>query len=332
MNLGFADQALDSFMTVDIDWMQHFYTGQTKLPDSSQWSSNSINDELEMELLHIINAANKRSRTIAAPAINTAAMGSWDLAACTMGSWKPELDMCRNAALHINSFDASPVSTTAVPRSSCSLITKNLPAALNTSALHEYPPVYRSDPPPLQPAEATGGLCRGVGVPKPKKKRIRPSRRVPTTVVKTDTSNFKAMVQHFTGIPPTSTVTTQESTEAPPASSFPESTSSATSPSFSKPLPHPVLCKISNSSLANPKSTASASITACSSPLLSSSIPTRQSLPELPFPSTVASITGSDQIPNSADSEEQANMPLIDAAFFEKLWSEINSQPMGRNL
>jgi hypothetical protein len=46
----------------------------------------------------------------------------------------------------------------------------------------------------------------------------------------------------------------------------------------------------------------------------------------------VASITGCDQIPNSADSEEQANMPLIDAAFFEKLWSEINSQPMGRNL
>lgn len=36
----------------------------------------------------------------------------------------------------------------------------------------------------------------------PKKKRSRASRRAPTTVLTTDTTNFRAMVQEFTGIPP----------------------------------------------------------------------------------------------------------------------------------
>ncbi|KAL5714807.1 hypothetical protein ACHQM5_016717 [Ranunculus cassubicifolius] len=40
-----------------------------------------------------------------------------------------------------------------------------------------------------------------VGVRNPKK-RTRASRRAPTTVLTTDTSNFRAMVQEFTGIPP----------------------------------------------------------------------------------------------------------------------------------
>lgn len=38
--------------------------------------------------------------------------------------------------------------------------------------------------------------------PNPKKKRSRASRRAPTTVLTTDTTNFRAMVQEFTGIPP----------------------------------------------------------------------------------------------------------------------------------
>ncbi|EOA18519.1 hypothetical protein CARUB_v10007072mg [Capsella rubella] len=40
-----------------------------------------------------------------------------------------------------------------------------------------------------------------VGVTKKTKKRSRASRRAPTTVLTTDTSNFRAMVQEFTGIP-----------------------------------------------------------------------------------------------------------------------------------
>lgn len=46
--------------------------------------------------------------------------------------------------------------------------------------------------PPLPPAPAPA---------KPAKKRPRASRRPPTTVLTTDTSNFRAMVQEFTGIP-----------------------------------------------------------------------------------------------------------------------------------
>lgn len=173
MNHEFADQALDSFMNADFDWMQHFYPGQAQLPEPSQWSS-TINDVLEMELLHIINAANNHSHMMAAaPAINTAAMSSWDLAAATMGSWKPDLDLRWNAALHVNSFDPTSVTATAVPLGSCSLITKNTPAAVDTSALHEFPSAFRNDPPALPPMEAAGGSAPL----KPKRKRQRPSRR-----------------------------------------------------------------------------------------------------------------------------------------------------------
>lgn len=51
-----------------------------------------------------------------------------------------------------------------------------------------------------------GGACSSLsdqtpGVTKNPKKRTRASRRAPTTVLTTDTSNFRAMVQEFTGIP-----------------------------------------------------------------------------------------------------------------------------------
>lgn len=43
----------------------------------------------------------------------------------------------------------------------------------------------------------------GGGPEKVSKKRSRASKRTPTTVLNTDASNFRAMVQHFTGLPPT---------------------------------------------------------------------------------------------------------------------------------
>nr|GMD94052.1 GATA zinc finger domain-containing protein 7-like [Ipomoea batatas] len=45
------------------------------------------------------------------------------------------------------------------------------------------------------------GPSDGVVVPKNPKKRTRASRRAPTTVLTTDTANFRQMVQEFTGIP-----------------------------------------------------------------------------------------------------------------------------------
>ncbi|CAI9783612.1 unnamed protein product [Fraxinus pennsylvanica] len=40
------------------------------------------------------------------------------------------------------------------------------------------------------------------GISKPIRKRSRASRRTPTTLLNTDTSNFRALVQRFTGCPP----------------------------------------------------------------------------------------------------------------------------------
>ncbi|WOK97632.1 hypothetical protein Cni_G06340 [Canna indica] len=45
------------------------------------------------------------------------------------------------------------------------------------------------------------GHSTAAAVPKSSKKRPRASRRAPTTVLATDTSNFRAMVQQFTGFP-----------------------------------------------------------------------------------------------------------------------------------
>ncbi|CAA0398035.1 unnamed protein product [Arabidopsis thaliana] len=55
----------------------------------------------------------------------------------------------------------------------------------------------------LRTSSATSSLppTNNIGVIKKTKKRSRASRRAPTTVLTTDTSNFRAMVQEFTGIP-----------------------------------------------------------------------------------------------------------------------------------
>ncbi|XP_010526645.1 PREDICTED: uncharacterized protein LOC104804153 isoform X2 [Tarenaya hassleriana] len=58
--------------------------------------------------------------------------------------------------------------------------------------------VPRPPPPPPPPQTHQNNI---MGVVKRSKKRSRASRRAPTTVLTTDTSNFRAMVQEFTGIP-----------------------------------------------------------------------------------------------------------------------------------
>ncbi|XP_010446530.1 PREDICTED: VQ motif-containing protein 22-like [Camelina sativa] len=57
--------------------------------------------------------------------------------------------------------------------------------------------------PDLRTFSSTSSLPppNNIGVIKKTKKRSRASRRAPTTVLTTDTSNFRAMVQEFTGIP-----------------------------------------------------------------------------------------------------------------------------------
>ncbi|KAH0455267.1 hypothetical protein IEQ34_015299 [Dendrobium chrysotoxum] len=60
------------------------------------------------------------------------------------------------------------------------------------------PPLFTSSTPtPTTPSQ----LPPTSTAPRISKKRSRPSRRAPTTVLATDTSNFRAMVQVFTGIP-----------------------------------------------------------------------------------------------------------------------------------
>ncbi|XP_066352612.1 uncharacterized protein [Miscanthus floridulus] len=50
-------------------------------------------------------------------------------------------------------------------------------------------------------ADAAPAQAAAAAPPRGSRKRARASRRVPTTVLTTDTSNFRAMVQEFTGIP-----------------------------------------------------------------------------------------------------------------------------------
>ncbi|KAI4337707.1 hypothetical protein L6164_016091 [Bauhinia variegata] len=89
----------------------------------------------------------------------------------------------------------------------------NLPgassAAANKSLLNPHSQAFDqcSTEPSLQLRSAQDDNTRGVSLSGPgnavrnSKKRTRASRRAPTTVLTTDTSNFRAMVQEFTGIP-----------------------------------------------------------------------------------------------------------------------------------
>jgi len=166
--------------------------------------------------------------------INPGAKGFYDLAAAT----KSEREMRRVAV---------------------SLITGNVSGARNMPSGHKFSSAFHG----RQWAVAAPSRlsCKG-GAVNVKNKREKRFQCVPTQVVKTDTSNFMAMVQHFTGIPHTTT-TTGESTLAPSAfSSSPRSTTSAISTSLSKRFPHPALCKNSNST--GSKSTTMATTTCAS--------------------------------------------------------------------
>jgi hypothetical protein len=58
-----------------------------------------------------------------------------------------------------------------------------------------------SSPPPPPPPPPSSSTATTNNASRNSKKRTRASRRAPTTVLTTDTSNFRAMVQEFTGIP-----------------------------------------------------------------------------------------------------------------------------------
>lgn len=117
--------------------------------------------------------------------------------------------------------------TASIPTSSSS---SQLPQSFmttntSTTQLQVFPPNVVPSPPPPAP-----NLTNNNPSLRNPRKRTRASRRAPTTVLTTDTSNFRAMVQEFTGIP------------APPftpASSFPRArfdlfgaTSSLSSPPY----------------------------------------------------------------------------------------------------
>ncbi|XP_051143978.1 proline-rich receptor-like protein kinase PERK10 [Andrographis paniculata] len=65
------------------------------------------------------------------------------------------------------------------------------------------PPVHQNPFPTTLPGSDPNPAPPELTNPPPRnpRKRSRPSRRAPTTVMTTDTANFRAMVQEFTGVP-----------------------------------------------------------------------------------------------------------------------------------
>ncbi|KAJ1291959.1 hypothetical protein BS78_02G356400 [Paspalum vaginatum] len=102
----------------------------------------------------------------------------------TLGLWPP---MASTAS------DSSPPSPGAGAPASAFL--DDHPLFHDAAGSSFFPAATTSQEPP-PPAPASSSAAR-----KPPRKRPRASRRPPTTVVTTDTSNFRAMVQEFTGIP-----------------------------------------------------------------------------------------------------------------------------------
>ncbi|KAF8089336.1 hypothetical protein N665_0509s0005 [Sinapis alba] len=95
------------------------------------------------------------------------------------------------------------------------------------------------------PTDKKNGLAVTTRIPK---KRSRVSRRAPTTVLTTDTSNFRAMVQEFTGNPSNPFTGLSSSSSSP----FPRSRFDLFSPSSSssrplKPFPHKMITPPSTS-------------------------------------------------------------------------------------
>ncbi|XP_020595157.1 protein piccolo-like [Phalaenopsis equestris] len=87
-------------------------------------------------------------------------------------------------------------------------------------------------PPPLHhPSSTPNPASSSAAAPRTSKKRSRASRRAPTTVLTTDTSNFRAMVQEFTGIP-APPFATSSLFSRPRLDLFNHSSSSSSTPSF----------------------------------------------------------------------------------------------------
>ncbi|KAG0480307.1 hypothetical protein HPP92_010889 [Vanilla planifolia] len=121
--------------------------------------------------------------------------------------------------------------------------TPSFPSDLETD---NWPPPHRPTPPPPPPSIGPNSLTASSSSsspqpavpspppPRPSKKRARASRRAPTTVLTTDTSNFRAMVQEFTGIPAPPFVTS-------PSFSRPRLDLLHTAPTFLRPFAHKLL-------------------------------------------------------------------------------------------
>jgi len=84
---------------------------------------------------------------------------------------------------------------TLLPPSSCS----SMPTSSSQEWIQSLNPAPSSSPPPGKCNSTGYGLSSSSA--KVGKKRSRASRRAPTTVLRTDASNFRSMVQEFTGIP-----------------------------------------------------------------------------------------------------------------------------------
>lgn len=68
-----------------------------------------------------------------------------------------------------------------------------------TTVTTTSPPSSAVTPSTQQPSQQSGSGGRGA---RPVRRRTRASRRAPTTLLNTDTTNFRAMVHQFTGAPP----------------------------------------------------------------------------------------------------------------------------------
>ncbi|CAL9128135.1 unnamed protein product [Musa acuminata var. zebrina] len=96
------------------------------------------------------------------------------------------------------SFSAFFHSSTATSASAASALRPAPPPSSSYPRSHHFLDSLSSiDSTPLLPPSPAAMASHGVGFGK----RSRASRRAPTTVLTTDTSNFRAMVQEFTGIP-----------------------------------------------------------------------------------------------------------------------------------
>ncbi|XP_010531595.1 PREDICTED: integrator complex subunit 6 homolog [Tarenaya hassleriana] len=113
----------------------------------------------------------------------------------------PELLHFNNPFLS-NYFDNNPLSSSS---SSYTFLTQNPSSRPDPTTSQpitaSLPPPPPPPPPPPHSNINNSNSNSNMGVVKRSKKRTRASRRAPTTVLTTDTSNFRAMVQEFTGIP-----------------------------------------------------------------------------------------------------------------------------------